>query len=172
MDILGNGINVIIEAEATPIHDWMAFSCWYSLTKNLPDATVGIRFNSRDNHNLFQWVKRLKIPRYFANHEGLSFEPSVVMVRELTKVHLELLQENFNIVNNYLLCDAKVDNIVPFVSFSNGCGAFVTSNWINSMDYPFPWAERFMTSTSTTNEVRILKLWKQLSPLYTTVSRG
>ena len=36
VDFIGNGLEILIEAEDAPLNDWMALASWYSISKNLP----------------------------------------------------------------------------------------------------------------------------------------
>ncbi len=58
----GKGLNVLITTVSG--QDWQTFATWYSIWKNLPDATVAISCERRHitTVEVFPWTKRLKIP--------------------------------------------------------------------------------------------------------------
>jgi hypothetical protein len=58
----GKNLSVIIATKAD--QNWQAFATWYSLSKNLPDASVRIicARNNSTPFQYFQWAKRLSIP--------------------------------------------------------------------------------------------------------------
>lgn len=63
----GKNLSVVIITE--PGKDWETFSTWYSIFKNLPDATVAVAIarNQETPFQLFQWAKRLKLLSFHHN---------------------------------------------------------------------------------------------------------
>jgi hypothetical protein len=63
----GKNLSILIVAETGK--DWETFGTWYSIFKNLPDATVAIASlrNKETPFMLFQWAKRLGIPLFHFN---------------------------------------------------------------------------------------------------------
>ncbi len=59
---IGNGLSVLIITETGK--DWQTFATWYSLNKNLPEATVVIDClrNEETPFQFYQWTKRVNIP--------------------------------------------------------------------------------------------------------------
>jgi hypothetical protein len=113
----GKSLSVVISCNYGFVSNWMAFSAWYSISKNLPDAKVSI-LCARDtiNMQLFDWVnktdanffvhanygKKLNNPKlnkiyatYVALKNGLVETPCLVMdadtvaTRELTGATLK-----------------------------------------------------------------------------------
>jgi hypothetical protein len=64
------------------------------------------------------------------------------------------------------------ERLACFVTYGLGWGKFVVREWIDTSDVPFAHSARFLTELSNANEVRIARLWRQLEPVYTAVSRG
>ncbi len=65
IDEFGTNLNVLLLVKIG--QDWQAFSTWYSLYKNLPNATCSLCYIQEKNNTpfqLFQWTKRLKIPAF------------------------------------------------------------------------------------------------------------
>jgi hypothetical protein len=173
----GDGLNIVCKTGYSFHDDWMTFACWYSILKSLPDAKFSIFCPSVDSHGLyFQWAPRCRVnfSTILPTNTPLLIVPPLAMaVRSLDQKCVDLLSEiHFVELDGRLCGDVKDDTFLPFVHYQNGCGKFVVSEWINKAECPFPWAERFMTHTATANEVRVLKLWKQLHPLYATVAKG
>lgn len=61
---LGNGLSVLIITETGK--DWQTFATWYSINKNLPEATVVIDClrNEETPFQFYQWTKRINIPTF------------------------------------------------------------------------------------------------------------
>lgn len=175
----GEGLAVVIRCKYLFAHDWMAFAAWYSLSKTLPDAVVYLSLDKterRTNRQFFSWIPKVGVRLSSAIADNLSkthMDCGTLMVRELTEEQAEAMAAvTDEEIPPQLISDAKDDQYTPFVSYRKGCGLFVESQWIDTTECPFSWADRFMTHSANANEVRILKLWKQLSSTYATVSRG
>lgn len=193
----GDGMNVLIVCDYSPHHHWMTFATWYSFAKMLPDANVEISCNRLPViWQMFDWARtckvKLRIHQPLAKEEIIKsysgplivVEPDVLMIREITDSELEFYRTPFAksgkvwIVNDPtaepvdvdVCCDVKEEKICTFVAYPNGWGKFVTSSWINKTSTPFQ--HRFGKGEMTSNEVKVEKLWKQLSPIFQTVSRG
>ena len=78
---IGDNLNILISCNYT-IHDnWMSFLCWYSLTKNLPQAKVVIACNrtmNSGNSELFGWTRKCNIP--FELHKSTDREGQINLV--------------------------------------------------------------------------------------------
>ena len=63
----GENLDVVILTKTA--EDWRTFACWYSVSKNLPDARVFILCNrtTRVEFQYFQWVKRLGLRHCYTN---------------------------------------------------------------------------------------------------------
>lgn len=167
----GNGMKFNAVVEYTYANDWMLFALWYSMQKTLPDAELIINCISpkKLERQFFSWCKRCNVIFSFgesgAGVAGIAVKPAIIMIREM--------EEGLGISDINSVCsNCRDDKFTSFVSYGIGFGNFVTADWINTMECPFPWADRFMTALAGANEVKVLKLWKQLSPMYATVSRG
>ena len=167
----GDGLHFVVSVDYRYVYDWMTFALWYSLQKNLPDASLSIHFKDKKSvAQLFNWCKKCHTPILTSIPEDiLLIDPYIMMIRELPEKDAAILKRDGVAA---LCCNCLDDQYMSFVSYQQGVGNFVTANWINSMDCPFSSAERFMTHSANCNVVRILRLWKQLSPIYATLSRG
>jgi hypothetical protein len=178
MTVNGEDLAVVIRCKYLFSHDWMTFAAWYSLSKMLPDAAVYLSLDksARTTRQVFSWVPRVGIKLSSAIDDNLSkihIDCDTLMVRELTEEQAEAISASQGgEIPPELISEAKDDQYTPFVSYRKGCGNFVESEWIDTTECPFSWADRFMTHSANANEVRILKLWKQLTSIYATVSRG
>jgi hypothetical protein len=76
MTATGQGLSVLIVTQSDK--NWQAFATWYSVFKNLPDATTAIcvQRNGDTPFAYYQWTKRLKIPTV---HHTPSYETSESM---------------------------------------------------------------------------------------------
>ncbi len=160
---LGDGLHLFIKANRSYSGDWMSFCCWYSLTKLLPDTKISLLCQEK-----FKWAKKMNIP-IVTKDCGIIIEADTVAVRELTDDNINHLNSGGGMES--LCCLAQENVFLPFTSYKNGCGNFVTAEWIHKKECPFPLADRFMTDSATANEIRVLKLWRQLNTTYATVSR-
>lgn len=102
----GENLGIVINTKTG--EDWKAFSTWYSINKNLPDAKVYIVCNRTMDVEIrnFQWVKRLNIRHVFQNpvyHDVLSNFLQMISV----PVERGLIGENI------LLVDAKTVFLSP-----------------------------------------------------------
>ncbi len=70
-----------------------------------------------------------------------------------------------------LSSDVLSETLPVFVTYGTSVGKFVTGNWIDKAEYPFPMAEQFASTMLTANEAGVLKLWKQINPVFGTVSK-
>jgi len=97
-------------------------------------------------------------------------ETSLVMTRPIGDDDVEKMRGSLCI--DSFCSEAKDDKTTPFLTFGSGCGNFVTSEWINKDDYPFPYAEKFMTKDACVNEIEIIKLWKHVNHIYSFLLKG
>lgn len=165
--LTGDGLNIIIECEYSAHHNWMVFASWYSISKNLPDATTYIYCTRKTSSiPLFKWPGKVGAKfsyGQFASYgkekmeeEGFIFlSPDVLAVRAW--------DEKGHIV------DATSEDTSTLVSYLNGCGKFVMDSWINKIEPPFSKAYSFRKNGMTTNEAKVLELWSKLLPVYTMV---
>lgn len=164
----GDGMKFNAVVDYTYANDWMLFALWYSMQKTLPDAELIINCipPKKIERQFFSWCKRCNVSFAFGDKgQGIAVPPDIIMIREL--------QEGVEVKDiNHVCSVCKDDKFTPFVSYGTGFGNFVTSDWINTVECPFLWADRFMTASAGANDVKVLKLWKQLNPMYATVSRG
>jgi hypothetical protein len=61
---------------------------------------------------------------------------------------------------------AKSSEMTTFVDYSEGCGKFVTSEWINRLDVPFAKVDSFRQDDMTANEIAVFKLWERMYHFY------
>lgn len=144
---------IIIECDIVECHHWMSFASWYSIQKNISDASVFLTLNGTNYKRLFGWASRCGV-RVFRNQFKIEkpiikkISPSVMAVRGLT--------ENLNISSS------KTDIMSTFIDYKFGCGNFVLDNWINNKESPFEKAlKRFSTYELNVNELAILGMWEQ-----------
>lgn len=171
INCLGKNLHIVIKSEYSKFGDWSSFCSWYSLTKMLPDADISLNYNFNTKKSIyFSWVNKIGLKTNLKIDKALVVDNYVVAIREFDN-YLEFLN-NKNCLDDSILCDVKEDKYLPFVSIYNNCGGFVTKDWIHSIECPFGQADRFISQDVNYNEIKVLKLWKQVSQLYTTVSRG
>lgn len=191
MDALGDKLNIFIDCNFVPHHNWMAYSLWYSINKNLPDAQVSILCNRElMSQNLFNWTRRcgvkFKITPTLSLEEKLSLiqvrpvlilEPDVIVLKEFEDELIEEFNNSGQITgkkfrflggkevserNRELVQEAKTEKLCTFISYEMGLGNFVASRWINTTGVPFDGVNRFRTESMTINERKGLDMWDSL----------
>jgi len=190
---LGRNLNILIPCDYTISHNWMSFFCWYSISKNLPEASVIIACNrNKMDKNLFFWTRRCKIKCVFHKTIDLAeqislvkkmgfgepllvVEPGTVCIRDFEETKIDyqnlsglILPQN----HSDILSDCKDSTFSLFVSYKNGWGNFVNSKWIDSERCPLLSNLDFKSSEMTVNESRIRNLWNSTKFLFNNVSRG
>jgi len=89
-----------------------------------------------------------------------------VAIRELSEETLNVLNTTLDNTDKFL-CDVNEDKYYSFVSYKNGFGNFVISEWIdNKVDCPFVLADNFMDDKLDVNGVKVLRIWKQIANIY------
>jgi hypothetical protein len=69
--------------------------------------------------------------------------------------------------------DVKSNELCTFVDYSNGCGKFVTSAWIDKDGVPFKDAlSRFSIVDMSVNESKLLEIWKNAYGIYRNLESG
>lgn len=187
----GDGLNILIACDYLPHHNWMSFLCWYSITKNLPEAKVYLASHRRlMKYKLFDWTRKCNVSfilhketdsqgqieaslNYGISKPLLVIPPDSICVRDFDESGFspETLSEVIKL-DDALLCDCKEERSCAFVTYSNGWGKFVTSSWINKTSCPFLFGVKYGQGNLTINEVRIGRLWSAATPLFQIVSRG
>lgn len=186
----GNGLTIIIGCDYTVLHNWMSFICWYSLTKNLPDAKIIIACNKAYMKSiLFRWTQKCQVPFILhkptdkqgqifisqATKPVLYIAADTICVRDFGEAGFspnDLSEEKEYFLDKSLICDCKEERACLFVTYSNGWGRFVTSEWINRVSSPFSSSMvKFDRGDMTANELRISKLWQTATLLFQTVAK-
>ena len=160
MTEMGGGLNLLIKCHYLPHHNWMAFSSWYSVTKNLPDAKMLIYCDKSQTAvgcALFDWVRKVGASFSYKNNAEYNAEIfcDTMAIRKL-----------WTTAN---VGEAKSEDIVTFCSYKNGCGNFVMSDWINSVVPPFDKTDSFDVDGMSINEQKILELWRKVSTVYSAI---
>lgn len=168
--------SVIIRTKYSPFYEWMAFSSWYSITKNLPDIPVVLwcyPYDKLVNYQLYLWTYKVNIKYHYSKNVNITkpsiiLDPWIVMLRE-TEMDLE---DNLEIEDSGFCSKVNSEELTPFVSVKERCANFVMTEWIDRIECPFAFADRFINYSVTFNEMRVLKLWKQLDIVFSAISRN
>ena len=163
-----DNLKFTISCEYIPHHSWMSFASWYSLSKFFPDAEVSISIKrSIPTRDLFHWTDKCKVKRIFHSNiikedseinfnKEIVLSPSIMAVRDY--------DENFIGPNS-----SKSETQSTFIDYSEGCGRFVLSRWINKYETKTPFlgaTRQFGTDNLTVNEVAVLRLWEKMYSLH------
>lgn len=190
---LGKNLNILIPCDYTFSHNWMSFFCWYSIYKNLPEASVVIACNRLAmKQTLFLWTKRCQVNCLIHkrtdihgqiglvaskgyNEPILVVDPASVCIRDFEETNINYKNlSNIIFSNDHsdILSNCKDSTISLFTSYQQGWGTFVPSNWIDKERCPLISNLDFASSEMTVNESRIRNLWKSAKFLFNNVSRG
>lgn len=179
----GDGLKVRICAYPTHYHHWMAFTCYSSLKRFLPDATIELAVFGRAGL-FFEWASRLrlKVLRRQAINAApiLEAEPGLLVVTsECVAVRQwdDPLLTTASMVNRSgtaclrhvgefeitesLCMSPKSDGYAPLTDVSAGIGAFVPENWIHKSDCFLADINRFRTGNETQTEVAVFDEWRR-----------
>ncbi len=149
-----NDLRFVIECKSIQCHDWMAFASWYSIKKRIPDALVSVHVVL--DKPLFKWANRVGVKASRIREDGIVLPPTVAAARDFD--------------GSLEISPSKSDRQTCLVDYNEGCGNFVTSEWINKTDIPFEKAvRRFRTQNVTVNEMAILTLWESCHHAYQSV---
>lgn len=147
-------LRFVIECKSNQCHDWMAFASWYSIRKRIPDAQVSVHVSL--DRPFFRWANKVGVRLSRVRPEGTSIAPTVVAARDFE--------------SSLEVSPAKTDRQTCFVDYADGCGNFVTDEWINKDEIPFERAlRRFGTQNMTVNEMAVLALWESCHLVYQSV---
>jgi hypothetical protein len=111
--ITDTGKNLDVVIITSPTKNWETFGTWYSIHKNLPEATARVFCirSPEPSFQLFQWAKRLKIPVHFSNPFGETkiTVDSMICTKESKRLNwlnvLRLLKRNHLVGENVLLIE-------------------------------------------------------------------
>lgn len=126
----GSGLSVLISSEYKYMHNWMAYSAWYSINKNLPESKVAIvcpRTKSVESM-MYGWIYKCDV-RY-SLHKNVGEDTGMPLANKLYGVYVALRR---GLVRQPLLVlDADV---MAVSDFSSSClkalnsGGFVTDKF-------------------------------------------
>lgn len=151
----GKGLGFIINCNLTPQHDWMAFASWYSISKNFPDAKIIVTAQRDIPSAEFSWCRKCQVPliQYKEVLPELDVEKTIVISPSVMAVRSN---DDLRIVSS------KSSEQSSLVDYLDGCGRFVTNEWIHKKGSPFSRASaKFTAGDLTVNEIAILKLWER-----------
>jgi len=159
----GNGLKFLIKAESNCAYDWMSFALYYSLIKSLPDVEV-------ISENKFNWAHKLKIYCHLRD-DYIILNPATMALKELTDEQIEKIVKIKGVNDPELCSEVKENKFTPFISYNEGIGNFVLSEWIDKSESPLSRAESFIVHSCNANELKVFRLWKQSSHLYNFLQR-
>lgn len=163
MIINGKNLKLVIDAPYSFLGNWSVFALGYSIRKFLPEAEISlIKKKPTNDECYFTWIKKLKIG-HVCDNPHIILPSTCLIIRPI---------DSDEVVSLDMLSEAKQDKFTPFVSYKEGCARFVLSDWINSNDYPFPYADKLADKGMCPNETQVLKLWKQMNALYPIMVKG
>jgi hypothetical protein len=111
---LGENLNVLILTE--PTQDWLSFSSWYSINKNLPEAKVAavcVR-NLEVGFQYFQWMKRMRIPHRFINPADHREETILNALLAVSTEGLLPDGRDMLVINSYIMVLEQLETMPNF----------------------------------------------------------
>jgi len=90
----GNGLSILICSTYNYFNNWMAFSNWYSIRKNLPDAKVAITVGRPSNVDncYYNWIYKCDDLRYML-HKNVGVISKIPYLNKIYGVYLALKEE-------------------------------------------------------------------------------
>lgn len=100
----GKNLNVLITTE--PGKDWETFGTWYSIFKNIPEATIRItcQRNGKTPFQLFQWAKKVDVP--VLHHAPFSEDRTL---NRLNAIKLSGFKENVLVLEPLVIVTETLD---------------------------------------------------------------
>jgi hypothetical protein len=148
----------------------MSFVAWYSVIKNLPNADVAVvcrRGKDAPSKEYFAWARRAKVKFFFyENFYQLKTDKQVIKIPSCTAALREYDPQTPGPVS------VKTDVLATFVDYSEGCGKFVTSEWINKDVGQDQNMSKFSSLDMSINESKLLSLWEKSYQLYANLEGG
>lgn len=152
-------IAIIIKYDSSPFYSWMTYASWYSISRNISQATIHLCPENKDTRPFWQdigpfWHRSCKVD-IIKNQNKIErpiikiIDPSVVAIR--------------NFEGNLDISSSKSDVFTCLVDYKFGCGDFILDQWINNNNKaPFENAiKNFSNYNMTINEMGVLKIWEQ-----------
>ena len=189
---IGKGLSILICCDFIVAHEWMSFLTYWSVKKNLTDASVTVACRRGATADLFHWARKCSVPLIFHSLEDpneirqlclrnpraklseplLIVRPSVVFVRDFEEAGFDVSRlQGSNFEVDGLVSDARSDNTTVCCDYAGGWGNFNTSRWINRSSIPFS-TEDFSARVMAPNEKRLAALWESASRMYQSIIRG
>jgi hypothetical protein len=166
-------VNVLIESSYSLFGDWSTFGLVYSLRKFAPNVNIHLKYSRKAGGNqYFVWTRKMKVVVNKNIDKFVKFNSHILLIHPVDNEILQKLDNIADISGSEFCSEVKQDKFTPFVSFRDGCGNFVMSEWIDKDDCPFPYADYFMTETVSLNETEVIKLWKLMNQVYSYLLKG
>lgn len=124
---------------------------------------------------------KIAVEHKLASLPLIKISPYIVATREFDSKIINKIDEGKNCGDNLLEMvfdfdskkesiklyeEASSQDIACFVSFKEGCGRFVCSDWVDAKGGPFENANKFVNNIVTANEIKILQQWNDLNIIY------
>ena len=170
----------VIVTQQNHQHEWMAFACWYSIHRNLPENKVAVVFPRSSKHHQYTWLNKCHVP-YLTYPTDATPEQAVntLIENKVISSSVIVIQDHHMIIRDiednvdsivtcetlpfYANCDSENGCIVDYTK----CGKFILDEWLEKeQKHPFYNTSQFMARNRTVNEQRVFQLWKQMGATF------
>ena len=159
----GDGLGIVINCKPIIAHGWMSFALWYSINKNIPDATVAVYMERGNPSDFMVWCWKMKVP-FSQNSKKFKCLEKKQKIIELDPNVMAIKSFNLEKTGPSLI---KNNEFTTFVDYSEGCGTFILSKWIDKCGKPpFEKAVKRYGKQATVTEKKVLMLWDKCRSLY------
>jgi hypothetical protein len=174
--------SIIITTEQNQHREWMAFACWYSLHKHLPECKIAAVFPRSKNSHHFIWMNKCNVPYLVYSSENTTKDAIENLISH------NAIEENVLVVSDHIMLVkkfdldvkgivevesliAKSDTESTFVDFSE-VGKFKIEEWTSKEKrHPFFRTGALSLKGKNINEHRVFQLWRQMGDAFDFINR-
>lgn len=193
----GTDLKVRICTRPTHYHHWMAFACYSSIARYLPDARVELAVSGRANF-FYEWARRFKIPIVQKQESPvreqatgvclpivphntfgvLAISPECIAVRPFDVTLRSVVNEAGTaclfrggdvIVSDAVCSPARSEFAAPFADVSEGVGGFDRAKWLGKTGCFLVDVDLFSCEDMTSTEWSVIREWKKTAVVMATL---
>lgn len=177
-------MSIVIATTQSTHNEWMAFACWYSVHRNLPESKVAVIFPRAYKSHQFTWLNKCHIPYLAYTAEGTIDDAVKTLVdNEIIATPVTILKDSMMIIrdNLELPTDGITHFLAPYASTTEPCAIvdfrkcskFNLEEWNESeQKHPFYRTKQLISRNRTGNEIKVFELWKQMGVTFDFLNRA